>query len=265
MKKLYLIAVLSYQEYTEYRLNFLLWRLRSFLFFITLIFFWQAIYGSQETFAGYSKEQMLTYVVASAFLRSLIFGTRTGSIASEIRDGSLTKLITKPLNVFAFWSARDIADKFLNTIFAIVEIGLVLFIFKITLFVPQDITSITLSILMVVLATILYFLISLLLSFVAFWTDDIWAIRFLFGYIFLDFFSGSIFPLDVLPSWLTKILYFTPFPYMLYFPIKVWLEQITLAQSLQALVVTTFWIIVTFFVVHTVWKRGTRNYGAYGG
>ncbi len=265
MKKLYMIAVLSYQEYTEYRLNFLLWRVRSFLFFITLIFFWQAIYGSSESFAGYTKEQMLTYVVASAFLRSLIFGTKTGSIASEIRDGSLTKLITKPLNVFAFWSARDIADKFLNTVFAVVEIGLVLIIFNITLFVPTDPTSIVLSLLMVALATVLYFLISLLLSFAAFWTDDIWAIRFLFGYIFLEFFSGSIFPLDVLPTWLTQALYFTPFPYMLYFPIKVYLEQITITQSLQALAVTVVWILIAFFVVQKVWKRGTRNYGAYGG
>ena len=265
MKKLYMIAVLSYQEYTEYRLNFLLWRVRSFLFFITLIFFWQAIYGSANSFAGYTKEQMLTYVIASAFLRALIFGTRTGSIATEIRDGSLTRLITKPLNVFSYWSARDIADKFLNTIFAIVEITLVLILFKITIFIPQDPISIVLSLLMVILATILYFLISLLLSFSAFWTDDIWAVRFLFGYIFLDFFSGSIFPLDVLPSWLTQILYFTPFPYMLYFPIKVYLEQINFAQSLQALVVTMVWIALTFFVVHIIWKRGTRNYGAYGG
>lgn len=265
MSKILTIAHTTYQEYLEYRLNFTLWRLRTLLMFLTLVFFWLAVYGDSNSFAGYTKDQMLTYIVAAAFLRALIFGTRTGSIASEIREGSLTRLITKPISPFLFWAARDIADKAMNLAFAIVEIAIVVFLLKIHLYFPTNFTDLVLSLTMVILATILYFYISLALSFAAFWTDDIWAMLFLFGYIFLEFFSGSIFPLDVLPQALTNILNYTPFPYMLYYPIKIWLGQISLQDSIQALFITSIWIVATYIFVLIVWKRGTKNYGAYGG
>jgi ABC-2 type transport system permease protein len=117
----------------------------------------------------------------------------------------------------------------------------------------------------VTLAFFLYFFLSFFLSSVAFWTEEIWATRWLFGIIFLEFLAGAFFPIDVLPLGLQRIIYLTPFPYLVFFPLKVWLEQLSSGLIGQSLVVCGFWVVVFYWLARWLWQKGAKNYGAYGG
>lgn len=265
MSKYFQLAKVTFEEYFVYRLNFFLWRFRSFIFFLSLIFFWLAIYGQQNEFLGYQKSQMLAYVVGIAFLRSFILATRTGNLAGEIRDGQLNKLILKPIGMFSFWLTRDLVDKFLNFFFAIFEIGLVLLLFKFPFYLPQNLTTYLFFAVLLILAFLLYFLLSLMLSIMAFWTEEIWATRWLFGVVFLQFFAGAFFPIDVLPGWLSRIIYLTPFPYLIFFPLKIWLEQLSTMAAFRAILICASWLIFFYWFVWFLWRKGIKNYSAYGG
>lgn len=265
MKKYLQLAKLTLQEYFVYRLNFYLWRFRSFVFFLTLIFFWLAIFGTRQEFLGYQKSQMLTYVVGIAFLRTIILGSRSADLGPQIRSGELTKLLLKPIKTIRFWFTRDVVDKLLNFFFVIVEIAVVLSILKFSLIFPQSIITYISFIVLSLLAVFLYFFLSFTLSVVAFWTEEIWATRWLFGIIFLEFLAGAYFPLDVLPSWLTRIIYLTPFPYLVFFPIKIWLEQLDTGEIVRAIFICLIWLIFFWWLATFLWKKGAKNYGAYGG
>ena len=96
MSKYFQLAKITFEEYLAYRLNFILWRFRSLITFLTLFFFWLAIYGGKEELLGYQKTQMITYVVGVVFLRSIILASRSADLAGQIRSGELTKIIIAP-------------------------------------------------------------------------------------------------------------------------------------------------------------------------
>lgn len=265
MKKYLQVIRITFQEYFEYRLNFLLWRLRSLISFLTLFFFWEAIYGERAQLLGYQRSQILTYVVGVAFLRSTILASISVDLSGQIRSGELTKLIIRPLGMFQYWFARDLSDKLLNIFLTILEMGLILSVFKFPLYFPKNPLTYLWFLVSVILGIFLYFFISFTISVVTFWVDEIWATRWLFGIIILEFFAGVYFPIDVLPARLTRVIYLTPFPYLIFSPLKIWLEQISGFVMIKAFLVCFLWL--TFFrsLSLVLWKRGVKNYGAYGG
>ena len=265
MNKYLRIIKITFQEYFVYRLNFILWRFRSFVSFLALFFFWLAIYGSRGEFLGYQKSQMLAYVVGIAFLRGVVLGSRSADLAGQIRSGELTRLLLKPIGVLSYWFSRDLVDKGLNLFFTIFEIGLVLAIFRFPFYFPQSVMSYFYFTVLVILALFLFFFLSFFISAFAFWTEEVWATRWLFGIIFLEFFAGTFFPIDVLPFWLQRIIYLTPFPYLAFFPLKIWLEQLSSWAIVRAVVVCGLWLVFFYWLASFLWQKGAKNYGAYGG
>lgn len=265
MKKYLQIIKITFEEYFEYRLNFLLWRFRSFVSFLTLFFFWLAIYRGRTQLLGYERLQILTYVVGVAFLRSIILSSRSVDLSGQIRSGELTKLIIRPLGMIQYWFSRDLTDKFLNIFLTIFEIGFILSVFKFPLYFPKNPLTYFWFLFFVVLGVFLYFFISFTISVVTFWVDEIWATRWLFGIILLEFFAGAFFPIDVLPNWLIRIIYLTPFPSLVFLPLKVWLEQLSGLMMTKAILVCLAWLVFFWRFSLTLWKKGAKNYGAYGG
>ena len=265
MRKYFQLFKITLQEYLVYRLNFILWRFRSFVSFVTLLIFWQAVYSSRENLFGYEKSQMIAYVIGVALLRGIVLGSRSIDMAGQIRSGELTKVILRPLGIFKFWLAKDLADKLLNIGFSLLEVLAVVKLFGLSFYFPAKAETYLLFIIILCLATFLYFFVSFAISSTAFWTDDPWATRWLFGIIFLEFMAGTYFPIDVLPKALANIFYLTPFPYLVYFPIRIWNEQVGGAIVLEKIIICAGWLVVFYVVSTKIWQKGIKNYGAYGG
>jgi ABC-2 type transport system permease protein len=74
MKKYITAFNLEFQRILSFRFNFFIGRLRSVIVMLVLYFFWTGVAGSSRQFAGYSHEQLLTYVFLVNILRSVVFG-----------------------------------------------------------------------------------------------------------------------------------------------------------------------------------------------
>ncbi len=265
MRKYWLLFKLTLEEYFVYRLNFFLWRFRNFAFLFSLFFFWLAVYGSKNELFGYQRAQMIAYVLGIALLRSIILSSRSADLPGLIRSGELTRSLLQPIKIICFWLIRDLADKVLNIGFVFLEIGLLVRLFKVPFYFPQKLESYFYFCILCFLAIFLYFFVSFFISSFAFWSEEIWATRWLLGIIFLEFFAGAFFPIDVLPAWLAKIIYATPFPYLVFFPLKVWLEQLEPTMIFRAMLICSLWLMIFWWFSQRLWKRGLKNYGAYGG
>jgi ABC-2 type transport system permease protein len=77
--------------------------------------------------------------------------------------------------------------------------------------------------------------------------------------------SGHLFPLDILPPGLAQLLFFTPFPYQLYFPVGIYMGKISGTALVQGLSVQLGWVIFAYFFARFMWQRGIKKYSAVGG
>lgn len=266
MRKFWHIFRLSLMEYFIYRVNFFIWRFRSIASFLTLIFFWQAVYGVKNNVFGYTEAQMLTYIVGIAVLRAVILEGRVADLAGLIKDGGIiNKFLLRPWDVIKVWFVRDLASKTLNLVLVTVEVFFIIRILDFSFYIPKNIIYFVLFLISTLLSLPLYFLLDYMLSIIAFWVDNVWAPRWLFGVIFLQFLSGRFFPLDVLPNFIFNLIQLTPFPYLIYFPLKIYLEQVSLLQAGKIIALLILWLVVIYFATRKLWREGLKQYTAYGG
>jgi ABC-2 type transport system permease protein len=102
------------------------------------------------------------------------------------------------------------------------------------------------------------------MALLAFWLLEVSTIIFiLFAFEYIA--GGHLFPLNILPPGLEMALNCTPFPYLLYFPVSVYLGQVRGAELGRGLIIQAGWVILFYFVARWVWRRGIRTYTAVGG
>lgn len=258
------IFKISWQSTLIYRLNFLLWRLRSVIFILAVYFLWDAVFSNNLIVAGYTKDKILTYVFLTSVLTSIIFNVRSVDAAGEISDGRLSNYLLKPVNYHLYWFFRDLADKFLNLIFSFGEIIVLYYLLKPPIFLQTDPIIIFQFLVAITGAVVLNFLLGNLSSYFSFWTPgNSWGFWFIY-LLFRDFLGGVMYPLDIFPKAVTYLLSLLPFYYLLFFPANVYLGKIAGRDLIYGFLIVVFWILMTIILVQKLWKRGIKSYQAVG-
>lgn len=184
-------------------------------------------------------------------------------IGSIINQGDLSNYLVRPLHFFRYYIAKDTADKLLNVAFSIFEIGALIVILRPPIFFQTDPIIVLISCFVLIFAMILYFEMSMILGLLGFWTPDIWAPRFL-SFVIMEFFAGSLFPLDILSRPLFLLSQSMPFYYFIYFPIKVYLGQLSGWSLLTGVFIECAWVFVLWYIMQRMWHNGVKIYTAEG-
>ncbi|MBI2617349.1 ABC-2 family transporter protein [Candidatus Gottesmanbacteria bacterium] len=263
MRKYIAVSQNSFYDYLAYRLNFLLWRMRVILFMLINYFLWLAVMPNEGSIFGYSQKEILTYIMLTILINGIVLSTQTARVAEEINSGSLNGFLIRPINYFLYNVFRDLPDKCINTFFSFIELGILIFLLHPPLYIARDLGSIALFILAVICASILYFEINMILSFLGFWVNDVWAPRFLF-FILVSFLAGNYFPLDIFPESIYKFLEFLPFSYLVYFPLKLFIGHGAGISVVKGFLILLFWVVALFGVMEYIWRKGLRIYTAVG-
>ena len=261
MNKYLSIFTITLQEIFAYRLNMLMWRVRQVFVFLIPFFIWRAVLGSGGEIYGYSFAAIMTYLFGTTVLRSLVMGSRTIDLGWMINSGALTIPLMRPINLFHFFLIRDAGDKLFNLSFILLEIPLILWLFKPPVFLQTDPLTILLATIAIIIAIFIYFFINVIFGSLAFWSRDVWAPRFLLMVI-MEIATGSMFPLDMLPEWGQKIALATPFPYLLYVPLKIYLGQDPLVWT--HVLTALGWLTILGLLTKLIWQKGMKSYEAEG-
>ncbi len=263
MKKYWMVAKNTWAETFTYRLNFVMWRFRVVLQLLTIYFLWFAITAKSNNIFGYQRSEILTYILGTSLLNSFVFASRSYGVGDEINEGSLSNYLVRPINYFMYNFAKDLGDKAVNIVFCIVELTILFVVLRPQLFLQTNPVLLLLSAVSVIIALILYFYFNFLIGFVAFWSPEVWAPRFIFT-IVITFFAGGLFPLDILPAKIFAIFNLLPFTYLLYFPLKIYLGQLSTSQIVSGIGISLIWIAFTYLLVKFVWQKGLKVYTAWG-
>jgi ABC-2 type transport system permease protein len=246
-----------------YRVDFWLQFFANLFVEVTLAYFlWDSIFTSQnvKVIGGFSFEQMLIYYIIGSFIGKMI---RTGDemqFSREIYEGSLTKFILYPLSTL--W--LKLIVKYSYAALAYTQFILCILILPFILkSYHVDIFSLLIGTYILIFSIAVAYFLNLLMELVAFWLENVWTLIVLMRFI-TTFLGGAYLPLSLFPESVQKFLFFTPFPYTYYVPVKVLMGDWSLQVFLQAQVMLVIWIAILGAISQFVWRRGQLLYTGAG-
>ena len=266
MSKYLQLFKISFAQEFVYRVNFVMWRVRNVLQIFVAFFLWSTVFSdSGKELFGYDKAKILTYVFGLILVRAFVLSSKSVDVAGDIANGDVLNYLLKPVSYFKYWFTRDFASKFLNISFAVLETVILYIILKPPFFIQTNILYLSGFLVSVILAMLIYFILLFATSCVPFWVPEMaWGAQFLVTVVILEFLSGALFPLDILPSYMQTFLSYTPFPYLIFFPLQVYLGKVDFAMLTKGVGVSFVWVILLWYLLQNIWKKGLKVYGAYG-
>jgi ABC-2 type transport system permease protein len=266
MKRYLTVFRISLQQEFVYRANFVMWRLRNILQFLLIFFLWDSIYAQpQREVFGYDKAKILTYIFALLLVRAFVLSARGIEVGGEIANGSFTNYLLKPISYIKYWLVRDLSSKALNMLFATLEFGLLYLLIKPSFFLQTNPVFVLGFLISVAIAMLIYFLLLFVVSMPSFWyPEGAWGFQFLLTAVFVEFLSGAIFPLDVLPQNIQKLINLTPFPYLIFYPIQIYLGRVDRAMFIKGFAISAIWLLLLLYILKILWNRGLKVYQSYG-
>ena len=267
MKKYWHVINIGVQNTLVYRVNFLLRSVFSLIPLMATIYLWRAIYAGKETddVAGYTLAGMTSYYLLVTVVDMLTAVNEDDwQIAADIREGNLNQFLLKPIDYLVYRLCLFGAGRLIYTAVALVPVLVFVLCQRKYFVAPVSAESFAWFILSVVMTGLLQFFMSYTMALLAFWVLEVSTfifIAFAFEYIA----GGHLFPLDILPPILAKALQLTPFPYVLFFPVGVYLGRIHGPHLWKGMLIQAGWMMAFYFLARFVWSRGIRKYTAFGG
>jgi ABC-2 type transport system permease protein len=262
------VFAVGWQNTFTYRWNFVLRSLFSFVPLIGTVFLWRAVFESQPAGAlatRYDYPQMIFYFLLTILVNLLTVPTDDEwQIASDIRDGFINSILLKPIDYFTYRYCLFAAYRLVYTLVAISPVLVVLWFFRHTLRWPAHPETYVVFAVSLLLSGTLQFLIAYSIALLAFWLQEISTLVFIV-YAFEVFFSGQMFPLDILPPRLLEVCGWLPFQYEVFFPVQVFQERLEPSQVANGLLIATAWVALGCLAARWIYRTGLKHYTAVGG
>lgn len=262
MKKYLHIAKMSFGQTMQYRLNFVFGRLRNFMVVLLFLFIWMKLTETGK-FAGYAREEVMTYLFMMIILRGIIFGGQSRVMAEEINNGWFSKYLTQPISHFWYQFWRESGERLINFLSAIFEVVIFSLLFNFGFIWQSSVAQLAWFGLSLTLALIIYYLLSYALNMLAFWSREAFGPRFLFEWL-LEYSSGAIFPLDIVKTGVYNLLGRLPFFYIIFFPISIYLGRFTGEMITHGLFLQSLWIGILGMLCWMLWGEGLKRYSGEG-
>jgi ABC-2 type transport system permease protein len=260
------VIKIGFQNTLVYRMNFFFRAGFGLIPLLATIYLWRTIYHqSSSQVAGYSLATMTSYYLLVTMVDTLTAVNEDDwQIAADIKDGNISQFLLKPINFLTYRLCLFFSGKIIYTAVSLVPVGLFVFCMREYLVPPAGATALICFSLSTLLAGLLQFFMSCALAMLAFWLLEVSTVIFI-SFAFEYIAGGHLFPLNILPAGLAAALNWTPFPYLLFFPVSIYLGQVRGAALWRQLGLQAAWTVVFFLVTLAVWRRGIRKYSAAGG
>ncbi len=186
---------------------------------------WGAVFDSREIVAGFTFNTMISYYIIGSFIGQLDQSSGTGGqISAEIRRGGFSKYMVRPMSVFGYFTAQTIGVSAFLLSFNLLATVMWVFVFKVDFVVTNN----PLTLLIALIITILGLFFMMQLNFYI----GILAFKFLETGLFMmikdnimQFVTGSLIPLAILPNIVLDVMKYFPFYYIIYLPTMLFMGE----------------------------------------
>ncbi len=267
LKMYWTILRINLEERLVYRGDFMLGTLMRFLPIVTQIFLWKAVFAGskKQTIGNYTYEEFVAYYLMTMIGRafSSMPGLASG-ISRSIRDGTIKKFLIQPVDMVGFLLVSRIAHKLVYYLVAALPFALVFFLCRSYFPGWPPAPQLAAFFASLVMSFMIGYYLEATLGMIGFWFLEVNSLLFVYM-LFSFFFSGHMFPLDMLPTPWNYLVQITPFQYLAYFPSAVFLQKITGDKLAIGLAMQVSWVLFFYVCSRVAFLRGIRRYSAFGG
>ncbi len=258
------IAFVTYKEWAAYRSHMLVSILVGPVFFIIQVFIWRAVYSTRGSINGLTLQQMITYYGIVTVIEFIIMDFAGWNLQMLIRTGRFLTFMLRPVSHRFFAFSQKIGHRALGFALEFLPVYFIfVFVFKVPL-VPRFPFWAVLSIL---LSFVINFLINYSIGITGFWFTRTGGVRQMFV-IMKQIFAGVFIPLSFFPMTIQKFLFFLPFQFVTYVPIRVFIGSYELggiSLSIPQIVGLQFiTVFIMILVSEVLWRLGIRKFTGVG-
>ena len=255
-----------WQEAFQYRSESFVWFLFDVVGPLVMILMWRSAYGEGERIGGYTLSQMMLYYVGMMALRTLLNVHPEWAISEEIRTGTFSKPLLRPLKFNRYHLIGETAWKLLRLVFLTPVVLLFLFWLGPGVLAAVGLTGEMVPPLIgsLVLGYFLNYYLKVSLGLMALWmTESVGVFNIFFLLQFL--FEGTLMPLNLLPAWAQRVGDYMPFRYFYFLTMSILQGKVGAETVYHELAVQAAWCAGAYLLMKVVYGLGVRQYSAVGG
>lgn len=257
------VILATYKEFFAYRNQMAISLFVQPIYFLVNYFIWRAIFQIRDTVSGFTFEQMLLYFAVSSIIGFANWDSSGNMLQWLIQSGRFITFQLRPVSHIYYSFFQKVGHRILAFFVEMLPIMCFYILFGISLIPAKPFWAL----ISLFLSFILSFLINYTIGTLAFWfvkTDGISRAVLLFTSIC----SGAFLPLNLFPYGFQKFLFYLPFQFISYVPVRVFMGHYELAGvtmpipqivSLQAVMVG-----VMFLVNRVLYYLGVKRFTGVG-
>lgn len=266
MKKYTQVMKMNFQIELSYKWNFILTSLMDIFRVVAEIALWKILLDatSSNTISGYNLNSIITYYIFIFVIGTVTDTSHIGrKIANDIKEGVLNNLIIRPVNYIGYYFSETLSQKFVRLLIAIITFIPMFIIQASNICISINSLQLLLFPLVLLLSLVINFFLNVVISLLVFWITEVTSL-FFFKDILLDFLSGRIFPIDLLPIWIFNAFQALPFMYCTFFPINVLTKGMVDGAFFKGILMQIIWVAILYLIIKLLWKFGIKKYAGTG-
>lgn len=257
-------AFVTFKEWAAYRSHMLVSIFVGPVYFLVQYFIWNAVFEHKETINGFTMQQMLTYFGIVTLIHYCIMDFADWNLQMLIHTGRFITFMLRPVNHKYFAFSQKLGHRVLGFSLEFIPVYLLFYFVFGLLLIPHNIFWTVIS---VALGFTMMFLVDYSIGITGFWLVKTGGVRRMFLLI-RDIFAGTFIPLTFFPGILQKILFFLPFQYISYVPVRVFLGSYELAGRIfeipQIVLFQAIAVFVMWLISELLWKLGVNKFTGVG-
>lgn len=248
-------------ETIAYRAEMVVWILTTTMPLVMLSL-WTSV-ADEAPFRAYTQRDFVAYYLGALIVRNLTSNWVAWQISEEIRMGTLSMRLLRPVHPFAGYLATHLAALPLRLL-VVTPVVVILFLTDARAVLIDDPARLGLFVLSLAGAWLLTFGTFIAIGTLAFFLEKSLAlVEVYFGMFML--LSGYLVPLDLMPGWLRGVAEWLPLRYMLGAPVELLIGRYPDAAAAAPVVAAQWaWATAMLAVGALAWRAGIRRFEAYG-
>jgi ABC-2 type transport system permease protein len=255
---------IGFAEAVAYRAEFVVWILTTTLPLVNMAL-WTAVAreAPDGRFGRFSQSEFVAYYLGALIVRMLTGSWVVWQMNQEIRMGTLSMRLLRPIHPFVAYTLEHLAAVPLRALIAL-PVAVILLVTTGGGHVVRDPLLVALLPLMIAGAWAITFVSMLAIGSLGLLIERSTAVFEVWLGVFAVM-SGYLVPLELMPRWVGRIAEWLPFRYMLGAPVE-WIVGLSSREAaLHDLALQWLWVGLFALIARAVWRRGLARFEAYGG
>lgn len=262
LNKIRVLMSVWFAHMSAYRAEIIIWMMTGTVPLIMLAVWIGKAQVNGGVLDGFTPPDFAAYFLGAWVTQQIIVAWVAWELDGQIRQGLLSPKLLRPIDPMWEHVASHVTERFVRLPFMIIVVIIGIILVPGTRLTP-DVWHFLVFTVSVCLAFAIRFLSAYCIGLLSFWFTQATALDDLY-YVVAAFLTGSFAPLSFYPDAARAVIEWTPFPYLVYYPVRILNGTADGREILRVLAVQLGWTAVLWIGRSLLWRSGLRRYGAVG-